>query len=580
MRKWIAGFQSMTLDKKIKLILTMGITITASVILTISTVSSMSSIMRKSKELVKTNVETTAKSFTPSIGNYYNIAVSLIPDENIQLYLKKDAQDQKYAAARENNLNSLSHVLFQQPDINFIALYKTEKEYIYRGQAITKTRFLQEYALDLEKSIRWGQGELQISYADAYFEQGIYTFSFYQPIYDMNKIGRTIGNVCINASEEAFDFMQHQKLGDWDLDMYLIDQNGKVLFCEDKELLGTVLELNEIISGGRGDFSKSGKMYVYQKIENSDLYIMGTIDNFAMVNESFITMSFLIATVLIIVAVTLFMVSKVVKRYYEPMEKLVTKMEQVSRGNLDIRINEKHSGQDFITLGRGFNHMMEEINQLMEQVKLEQHQIAQIQFNALQSQIKPHFLYNALDCIHWQAVSEGNKEISVFVKALANYYRACLSKGRDIISLCEELEHVRSYLVIQNIRYENILESRFDIDQQYYEIEIPKMTLQPLIENVIYHGMKTKGQKKGIVVLSVAEDGEDVILRVADNGQGMSSAGVVEMNRSISEYDESFGYGVRNVHKRIQLQFGEAYGLYYETNQMGGVTVNIRLPKS
>ena len=103
------------------------------------------------------------------------------------------------------------------------------------------------------------------------------------------------------------------------------------------------------------------------------------------------------------------MVSKVVKQFYKPMEKLVSKMEQVSEGNLDVRINEAHSGQDFVTISKGFNHMMDEINTLLEQVKLEQHQIEQIRFNALQSQIKPHFLYNALDCIHWQAAAEGIK---------------------------------------------------------------------------------------------------------------------------------------------------------------------------
>jgi len=529
---------------------------------------------------MKTNVETVAKSLDSVSKNYYNIALSLIPDENIQLYLKNDSGYYKYDTAREYNLNSLYRVISQQEDINFIALHKSEKEYIYRGQAITKSKFVKEYTLNLEKSIPWGRGELLISYDDAYFGKDNYTITFYQPVYDMHKIGKKIGNICINLSEEAFGFLNNQQLGESKFDIYLISKSGCVIFGKNKELIGKGLELKQPIGDESGSFSDSGKLYVYQKIENSNLYVMGAIDGYVLVKDSFITMLLLIATVMVIVVIALVMVSKVVKMYYEPMEKLVTKMAQVSEGNLDIRINEAHSGQDFATISKGFNHMMEEMNQLIEQVKLEQHQIEVIKFNALQSQIKPHFLYNALDCIHWQAASEGNKDISTFVKALANYYRACLSKGKDIISLREELEHIKSYLIIQNIRYENILESRFEISECYMDVKIPKMTLQPLIENAIYHGMKTKSGKKGIVVLTVVEEEEGIVLGVCDNGQGMSRAEVEEMNRSISEYDEDFGYGIRNVNKRIELLFGEQYGLYYVINSEGGITVKIRLPKT
>ena len=136
-------------------------------------------------------------------------------------------------------------------------------------------------------------------------------------------------------------------------------------------------------------------------------------------------------------------------------------------------------------LAEGFNSMMDEMNLLMEQVKQEQHEMEQIRFNALHSQIKPHFLYNTLECIHWQAVADGNQEISTMVKALAQYYRVCLSQGREIISLRQELEHVRSYLIIQNMRYDNIIELMVQIPEKYDDVKIPKMTLQPLIENAI-----------------------------------------------------------------------------------------------
>ena len=216
---------------------------------------------------------------------------------------------------------------------------------------------------------------------------------------------------------------------------------------------------------------------------------------------------------------------------------------------------------------------------IRDRVKTEQHQLEQIRFNALQSQIQPHFLYNTLECIHWQAVADGNKEISTMVKAMAQYYRVCLSRGKEIISLKQELDHIRSYLIIQNMRYDNIIDLEVDVPEIFENIQIPKMTLQPLIENCIYHGIRVKEGRRGLVKIGICCEGEDVRITVADSGTGMTQAEIDEMNRSISVYDESFGYGVRNVNKRIEIMFGSRYGLHFYRNEQGGVTVEIRLPK-
>lgn len=202
----------------------------------------------------------------------------------------------------------------------------------------------------------------------------------------------------------------------------------------------------------------------------------------------------------------------------------------------------------------------------------------QIRFNALQSQIKPHFMYNALECIHWQAVADGNRKISVLVKSLAQYYRICLSKGKEIIPLRLELEHVKAYITIQQMRYGDIINMELCIPEELLDINIPKMTLQPLVENSIYHGIRVKEGKKGKVEITAYSDGKDVQIVVSDSGTGMGSREIEEMNRSISIHDDSFGYGVRNVNKRIELMFGKPYGLRFTGNENGGVTVVVRLP--
>ena len=152
------------------------------------------------------------------------------------------------------------------------------------------------------------------------------------------------------------------------------------------------------------------------------------------------------------------------------------------------------------------------------------------------------------------------------VKALAKYYRICLSKGHDVITIREEVEHIRNYMIIQNMRYDNIIGSEIVVESQVEESLIPKLTLQPLVENSIYHGMKVKEGKTGTLYLT------------ADTGTGMSQEQIDEMNEQLSRYEDSFGYGVRNVNKRIELLFGEGYGLNYQKNDSGGVTVVIHLP--
>ena len=223
---------------------------------------------------------------------------------------------------------------------------------------------------------------------------------------------------------------------------------------------------------------------------------------------------------------------------------------------------------------------MDDIQQLMAEVVEEQRQTDQIRLNALQSQIQPHFLYNTLDCIHWQACADGNKETSELVMALARYYRICLSKGKDVIPLKQELEHIRCYLVIQNKRYGDIVQYDILVDDALADVKIPKLTLQPLVENAIYHGIRIKEGLSGAVRVEAEQQEGKVLLQVIDSGKGMSKEQIEEMNNSISNYDEEFGYGVRNVNRRIELTFGNEYGLYYRINEAGGVTVEILLPET
>ena len=165
------------------------------------------------------------------------------------------------------------------------------------------------------------------------------------------------------------------------------------------------------------------------------------------------------------------------------------------------------------------------------------------------------------------------------VKALANYYRLCLSQGKDVITLGQELAHTKYYLIIQNMRYDDIVQEEIHVAQELEDILIPKMTLQPLVENSIYHGLKVQTGRKGIIRIEAFEKEDCCVVRVTDNGAGMSEEQCEMLNQTISKLESDKGYGLRNVHKRIEILFGKGYGLHYSLREEGGVIVDITLPR-
>ena len=328
----------------------------------------------------------------------------------------------------------------------------------------------------------------------------------------------------------------------------------------------------------KGSIYTSGKYFFYQKVNDWNFYIVSVVSKADLYKSSVEVAIIMISIMIGFLVASVVFIRRVVKKNYEQVSMVVKAMDHISNEDLSYRIHTEHMGDDMKKLGDGFNTMVDDIGGLMETVREEQHEIDQIRLQALQSQIQPHFLYNTLECIHWKAMSDGESEISRLILALASFYRIALSKGKDIITLSTELKHVENYLIIQNERYGDMISYEIDVDEQYEKIMIPKLTLQPLVENSIYHGIRVKEGTRGTIKIQAEIIGDNFVLEVYDNGKGMKKEEIEQMNCSINSNDESFGYGVRNVNKRIQILFGSQYGLKYELNEQGGVLVKVVLP--
>ncbi len=285
-----------------------------------------------------------------------------------------------------------------------------------------------------------------------------------------------------------------------------------------------------------------------------------------------------------IIAFTLIFLLVLVLSYYiplsitQPIRKLSEVTDQVAKGDLSVR-SQVRSGVEVRILSDSLNTMIDKINQLLDQVTKEQIRLRKAEFALLQSQINPHFLYNTLDAIIWLAEAGEKKQVVHMVGSLSEFFRASLNQGKDIISIKEELLHVRSYLEIQQVRYQDILRYEICVPQEFHQYRIPKITIQPIVENALYHGIKNKRGSGKIWIYAEQEEGF-FILKVEDNGIGIRNERLIQVQDGIRYQapTEKDIYGLYNVNERIRLNFGEDYGISIESTYQKGTIVSIMLP--
>lgn len=265
----------------------------------------------------------------------------------------------------------------------------------------------------------------------------------------------------------------------------------------------------------------------------------------------------------------------------KPLEHLCKLTKQVGKGDFSIEEPKSH-GDEVMALEKSFHTMVGKIESLVENVKKEQINLRQMELKLLQVQINPHFLYNTLDAISWMAEDGRTDDVVEMVSALSEFFRTGLSKGRDYITLKEEESHIRSYLQIQQFRYTDILNYEIHIPEAIGDFMLLKLTLQPLVENALYHGIKQK-RGKGIIKVTADYDQYSIFLKVEDNGIGMTEEELQALRQSVEAGNlktSDKGFGLANVHERIRLNYGNDYGLVIDSVYQEGTCVTVCLPSS
>lgn len=333
--------------------------------------------------------------------------------------------------------------------------------------------------------------------------------------------------------------------------------------------------LDESLSG-----SSQNTIVSYRQLEAVNWKVLGIIPA-SQLNRggNAILVATLILT-LFIIGLAIFTAVRATNRLSKPLRHLRGAMGRIEEGDWDVEIDVSSSYEEINKLAGSFNVMIGRIRELMDDIYEDQQKLRTAELKALQSQINPHFLYNTLDSILWLNRAGKQEEVQTMVEALTTFFRVGISRGKDIIPLSEELKHLESYLKIQSIRYGDKFRYEIDVEEGILGQEVPKLILQPLAENAIYHGLKIQ-QESGVLRVTGRGEEELIEIVVEDSGRGMEPALTEKLNRMLKgEAVEGLeSYGVRNISERLRILFGEAASMRYESEEYGGTRVILHIPR-
>ncbi|MDV4149328.1 histidine kinase [Clostridium sp. AL.422] len=510
------------------------------------------------------------------VGNVNNVSKMIISSENIQNILNNKEE-------RNNSLkNNINDYLIQftnfQSNISSIYILDYEgnkyysENYLYKKLNLNDVKKAKWYEELLEKN---GEYILKYNGGGLIEDEDRNYVSFIRLINDINT-QKTIGVMVINIDEDVF-FDFGTKLEDKYSTRILIrdNENNFITKASNIDILDNLEnEINYCIENGTINKEINKKNYILSSILvegiNWDIVSISAYSKLLDQNEyvKYIILYFILVNFILIV-IGAMVISKIITG---PINKLCESMNEVVDGKFNI-VNIKTYDDEIGQMKNRYNSLIVEIQNLMEKIKENEEKKREIELDLLMSQIKPHFLYNTLDSINSLALSGENKRIYKMIKSLGKFYRVSLNKGSNIITIKEEIDTIKNYLIIQEMRYSGTLDVEYNLDNSCNEYKIIKLVLQPLVENSIYHGIRNK-EGKGKIIISTYQNEESVFLSVEDNGLGINKEKIQGIYNN-----EGIGVGLRATKERLRIFYGDKFRFLIESELNIGTKIIIQIPK-
>ena len=538
-------------------------------VLTLCTVLFLRSYRAAIVESARTNSAQAVSQVVGSVGNYVHTLDSAVAIVQEQL--------QEDAAPRDAFLGAF---LTARPEVAAITVYDADGSLLNcwaQDGRTPKADILRNLSFDLTTAQRLSGGYISTPHVESIFT-GYYPWvvSIVRPVPDnaaarwlsvdlsFTELAATISNVGIG---------QHGYC-------YLMDERGNMVYHPQQQLLYAGLKKEEagrLACLGDGTYVADTVIYSVQRVPNSPWRVVGVSYIDETVNESFWQMVRIAVATAALIFVAALAVGWVLSRLLSrPLQQLENAMEAFEQDADHFAFHAVRGTREVQNLSDSFGHMVGRIQQLMTTVREEEIDLRKTELKALQAQINPHFLYNTLDSIAWMCERGKNADAVQMVHALARLFRISISRGHELIPIEKELQHAEAYLQIQKYRYKNQFTYHFTVDEGCLHCLCNKITLQPIIENAIVHGLDLMVDA-GHIEITVRPDGGDILLIVADDGIGMEPEQVAALLQN--EPSDRTGIGVKNVNDRLRIYFGPEYGMSITSAPYEGTTVTIRTPR-
>lgn len=514
-------------------------------------------------------------------------------DINIQRYLRMtfDSVSEQYSVDLEGSMDLTSLSTYREDIFGFYVLGENGGQY--------KSNY-SSFIVQDEQNYSWYQEILQSTHPVwfAPHEGSFVIKSFINdrfisvglPVVDKAS-GQKCGIVIADIKEE--DITNKIQYGITNGSICIIDKKGSILLQSSginattfpDSIQRTISEYlnSESLTASQDSLIVPDDKYliVCRQLDNTDWWITGIIEKSILTQSTRnVTLTVILLLAIVIIA-SVFISASISSSVSKPVNALAKLMRKVENGDLSVRAADDYAGE-FGLLGQTFNHMLDQMQILMDQIITEQQTLRRYELNALQSQIKPHFLYNSLDSLTWLLRLGKTEKATEMVQALSSLFMISLSKGKEIITISDELKHVSSYLLIEKMVYSKKFEYSVECNPDLYPYQTLKLIIQPLVENAISHAQpKTRG--KIFINVRIFEENDDIIISVSDSSMGIPPEKLEQIRHAITYSDKlasiQKGYGLYNVNQRIHFFCGENYGITIKSVYGEGTEVYIRIPK-
>jgi len=531
-------------------------------------------IIRQYSDEAVQSVRTAAENMDNSLENIENVSDSILLNHDLLEDLRSG--DEKQFLSRLNSYFTSS--LYME------GIYvMDETNYWYVGANVYEgiQRFPKDILKDTKGEITWlPTRELEIQILSGKIPRSF--FSMGRKIVDVNTL-EVLGYLNIEVDEHVLK-ESYVNLQDESSDILICDRQGNIISKSQAE--NSQKDLFPIDILGREDYGSreyrvGSERYVaiYASFNRSQWFVVKNVPREALYAEVTQLQLYVVTGMVAFFLILLFITISYSKRVTMPITKMIDQMKEVESGNLQVRVDTEVNNE-LSDLGESFNHMVKKVDELMDEVITAERNRNEMELEVLHAQINPHFLYNTLNTLRWMAKIKGEEQISSTIVALVKLLRVSISLGKNMITVKEEVEYIENYLLIQKLRFDQRYDISYSIQEEHNNILIPKLILQPIVENSLIYGIGERENAEDILHISIytMTEGGNIKIVVEDNGPGISKDVLENIFKGEKNVNKFSTVGLNNVNQRIKMYFGEQYGLEIHSQLGQGAKIIIDIP--